>query len=54
MGRQKLPPYLTTVMGKKRCSACGLEFPKNSKPSLSKAFAEHIRKVHKPNKLTQD
>jgi hypothetical protein len=41
-------------MGKKRCSACGLEFPKGSEPSLSKAFAEHIRKVHKPQKPPED
>jgi hypothetical protein len=47
MGRAKIPPYLTTVSGKKCCSVCGLEFPKGVKPSLSKAFAEHIRKIHK-------
>jgi len=28
-------------------------FPKDSKPSLSKAFAEHVRSVHKPKK-TED
>src|SRR5690348_7475062 len=50
MRREKIPPYLTTVLGKKRCSACGLVFPKDSKPSLSKAFAEHVRSVHKPKK----
>jgi hypothetical protein len=48
MPRPNLPPYLTTVTGKKRCSACGIEFPKDCKPSVSKAFAEHVRKVHKP------
>lgn len=50
MHRQKIPPYLTTVLGKKRCSVCGLVFPKDSKPSLSKAFAEHVRNAHKPKK----
>jgi len=53
MRREKIPPYLTTVLGKKRCSACGMVFPKDSKPSLSKAFAEHVRSVHKPKK-TED
>jgi len=48
MRRSNLPPYLTTVMGKKRCSACDMEFPKDSRPSVSKAFAEHVRKAHRP------
>jgi hypothetical protein len=45
--RANIPPYLTTVSEKKVCSVCGLEFPKDSKPSVSRAFAEHVRKIHK-------
>lgn len=47
MLESKISPYLTTKLGKKQCSACGLEFSRNSKASLSKAFAEHVREVHK-------
>ena len=47
MQRANLPAYLTTVNGKKVCSVCGLHFPKDSKPSISKAFALHVRETHR-------
>lgn len=50
MRKSGIAPYLTTAMGKKCCSACGQVFPKGVKPSLSRAFAEHVRKVHKPKR----
>jgi hypothetical protein len=46
MSRPNLPPYLFTRLGKKECSICRKVFPKDSKPSISKAFAEHVRVVH--------
>jgi hypothetical protein len=54
MQRANLPPYLTTVGGKKVCSVCGLEFPKGVKPSLSQAFADHFRQVHKNKPKDKD
>jgi hypothetical protein len=53
MKRANIPPYLTTVSGKKCCSVCGLQFPKDSKTTLSKAFAEHVRKAH-PSKRSSE
>jgi hypothetical protein len=46
MSRPQLPPYLFTRLGKKECSICRKVFPKDSKPSISKAFAEHVRQAH--------
>jgi hypothetical protein len=47
MSRPKLPAHLLTRLGKKACSLCGQVFPKNVQPSLSKAFAKHVREQHK-------
>lgn len=47
MTERNLPPYLQTVLGVKKCSACDQVFPKDAKPSLSQAFATHVREVHK-------
>lgn len=44
--------YLTTKLGKKQCSAFGLEFPLDSKPSISRAFAAHVREAHRPRTET--
>jgi hypothetical protein len=44
---QKLPPHLVSNGDVKRCSECGVPFSNDVKPSLSKAFAEHIRTAHK-------
>jgi hypothetical protein len=47
MIRKKMAAHLKTVMGKKRCSICNKIFSNEVKPSLSKAFAEHVRQEHK-------
>ena len=49
MDIQPIPPYLTTSHSQKRCSKCGEVFPKDSKPSISKAFAEHVKAAHRGN-----
>jgi hypothetical protein len=47
MAKPPMAPYLTTTLGKKCCSLCRMVFTKDMKPSLSKAFAEHIRTKHR-------
>ena len=42
-----LPPHLVERDGEKLCSACGAVMPADAKPSLSKAFVEHVRQMHK-------
>jgi hypothetical protein len=42
-----LPPYLMSVRRIKQCSVCGAEFPKDAKPSLSRAFGKHVEEVHR-------
>lgn len=46
--RFRLPPHLVDRDGEKLCSACGVVIPADAKPSLSKAFVEHVRQVHNP------
>ena len=46
MPRTVLPPHLMSQGKLKRCSVCGQTFGLDSQPSLSKAFAEHVRTVH--------
>jgi len=41
-----LPPHLIERNGIKICSTCRLAFSTDSKPSISKAFAAHIRAKH--------
>jgi hypothetical protein len=56
MLRKHMPPHLVTVRGVKKCSLCSERFPEDAKPSLSKAFAAHVRTVHgkkKDEKLTE-
>jgi len=47
MLRNKLPAYLTTVLGKKCCSACGKIFERNTVRSMGAAFAEHVKHAHR-------
>ena len=46
MSRKHMPPYLITVKGTKKCSLCDEPFSDDSKPSVSKAFASHVRTAH--------
>ena len=48
MAHLKMPPHLIDHNGVKRCSACDVAFPPGSQPSISKAFAAHVRDEHKP------
>jgi hypothetical protein len=49
MSAQKLPPHLVSFGDdKKKCSECGQVFMLDAKPSLSRAFSEHVRTVHAP------
>lgn len=50
----KLPPHWTANGGVKRCSVCGYPFLADVHPSIDAAFAEHLRKVHKPGQTTED
>jgi hypothetical protein len=42
-----LPPYLISKGDQKQCSACGATFGKHVKPSISRAFREHVEKEHR-------
>lgn len=53
----RVGPHLTTVDEIKCCSICQKQFPEDSKPSISKAFATHVREEHKkaePAKLQSE
>ena len=42
------PPHLIKRNGEKCCSVCKKVFTADSKPSVSKAFVEHVRNEHRP------
>ena len=50
MSKGKLPAHLIDRDGLKQCSACGQKFSLDAKPTLSRAFAEHVYAVHKPKR----
>ena len=50
----KLPPHFIADGDGKRCSVCGYPFPANVMASIDTAFAEHLRKVHKPGQTSED
>ena len=43
----KPSPCLIQNGNLQRCSVCGYPFPADLHPSMSVAFAEHLRKAHK-------
>jgi hypothetical protein len=49
MTTNPLPPHLLASSrdGTKKCSLCGELFSKDSKPSLSRAFSDHVKAVHR-------
>lgn len=47
MPKSLLPPHLISVGAMKRCSECETTFDKGAKPSLSRAFADHVRNKHR-------
>jgi hypothetical protein len=46
MRESSIGPHLVPKHNVKLCSVCKKEFPLDVKPSLSQAFAEHVRKEH--------
>ena len=46
--KAQLPPHLITLLGKKYCSVCKLQFDSNTKPSLGAAFKLHVLSDHRP------
>jgi hypothetical protein len=52
--RLKLPPRLIADGDVKRCSVCGYPFPADVMASIDTAFAEHLRKAHKPGQTSED
>ena len=47
-------PHLVADGNLERCSVCGYPFPNDVHPSMSVAFAEHLRTAHKPGQTTED
>jgi hypothetical protein len=47
-------PHLIPDSNLQRCSVCGYPFPADVHPSMSVAFAEHLRKAHQPGQTTED
>ena len=47
-------PHLIADGNLERCSVCGYPFPADVKPSMSVAFAEHLRKAHQPGQTSED
>ena len=48
------PSHLIADGDVKRCSVCGYPFPADVMASIDTAFAEHLRKAHKPGQTTED
>lgn len=40
--------------GTGRCSICKMPFVHDINPTMSEAFAEHVRKAHRPGQTTED
>jgi len=47
-------PHLIDYQGARRCSVCKMPFPSDAKPSVDKAFAEHVIKAHRPGQTSED
>lgn len=47
-------PHLIRDGNAERCSVCGYPFPADVHPSMSVAFAEHLRKAHQLGQTTED
>jgi hypothetical protein len=48
MMRKRMPPHLIDYQGAMRCSICKMPFPPDLTPSQGEAFAEHVKKLHRP------
>src|ERR1039458_3670197 len=47
-------PHLIADGDVKRCSVCGYPFLADEMASIDTAFAEHLRKAHKPGQTSED
>ena len=47
-------PHLIADGSLQRCSVCRYPFFPDTQPSKSEAFAEHLRKAHKPGQTSED
>lgn len=47
-------PHLIEYQGATRCSVCKMPFAPDTKPSVDEAFADHVRKAHRPGKTLED
>jgi hypothetical protein len=52
--RLKRQPHLIEYQSATRCSICKMPFPPAMKPSVDEAFADHVRKVHRPAQTFED
>jgi hypothetical protein len=43
-------PHLIEYQGAQRCSICKMPFPPDAPPSQEEAFAEHVRRAHRPGR----
>jgi hypothetical protein len=53
-GKSKAEPRLIADGKLRRCSVCGYPFQPDEKPSMSVAFADHLRKTHQPDPTSKD
>jgi len=47
-------PHLVADGNWQRCSVCGYPFEPDVHPSMTVAFAEHLRKAHQPGQTSED
>jgi hypothetical protein len=47
-------PRLIDYQGALRCSICKMPFPPDAPPSQDEAFAEHVRRAHRPGQTSED
>jgi hypothetical protein len=47
-------PHLISAGDLKHCSVCGYPFKPDVQPSMSAAFADHMRKTHNPGQTSED
>lgn len=50
--RRRIQPHLIDYQGARRCSICKMPLSSDAKPSQEAAFAEHVRKAHRPGGQT--
>jgi hypothetical protein len=48
------PPHLVQHGNQKRCSACNHPFALDVKPSLSRAFRQHVEEMHRTKIAADD